>query len=103
MSGSVTGFKRCVKCGKGLQMHSGIVFANFGHARMPGLDPCKGTWCGKCYTQAEKDAFPVLAPRDLEAALMDDAHMEEDDDPLRFKEGQEGDHLFIRALIEHTI
>ena len=60
---------------------------------MPGLDPCKGAWCGKCYTQAEKDSFPVLAPRDLETALMDDAQMEEDDDPLRFKEGREGDHL----------
>ena len=60
---------------------------------MKDLPPCSGAWCGKCYTQWDKDAFPVLAPRDLEEALMDDAQMEEDDDPMRFKEGREGDHL----------
>ena len=34
-----------------------------------------------------------MSPRDLQDSLVDDEHMEEDDDRLRFKEGREGDHL----------
>ena len=35
----------------------------------------------------------MLSPRDLEAALMDDEQMVEDEDPFRFREAREGDHL----------
>jgi hypothetical protein len=35
----------------------------------------------------------VLSPRDLEEALVDDEHMEEEEDRMRFKEGRDGDHL----------
>ena len=35
----------------------------------------------------------MLSARDLEAALMDDEQMVEDEDPFRFKEGREGDYL----------
>ena len=54
---------------------------------------CDGAWCGRCYRQSNKDAFPVLSPRDLDDALIDDEHMEEDEDKQRFKEGRDGDHL----------
>ena len=37
--------------------------------------------------------FPVLSPRDLDEALVDDERMEEEEDRMRFKEGREGDHL----------
>jgi hypothetical protein len=42
--------------------------------------------------QHQKDAFPVLAIADLDESLLD-KNLLEDDDPLRFKEAREGDHL----------
>ena len=49
-------------------------------------------WHGKCYKQGPKDDFPVLN-QDVEAEdLVSDDKMEEED-PGRFKEGRDGDHL----------
>lgn len=55
---------------------------------------CSSAWCGKCYMQMEDDKFPVLTAQDLEdEAIVNDEEMVEEDDPLRFKEGRDGDHL----------
>jgi hypothetical protein len=60
---------------------------------MTALEVCVGAWCGKCYAQSATDRFPVLSPRDLDEALIDDDQMLEEDDQMRFREAREGDHL----------
>jgi hypothetical protein len=71
----------------------GVVCAIFGFKR--GVRPnweCKGAWHGSCYKQGPKDDFPVLN-QDVEAEdLISDDKME-DEDPGRFREGREADHL----------
>jgi hypothetical protein len=53
---------------------------------------CEGAWHGACFKQHLKDKFPVLGVRDLDDALVNEELLE-DEDPLRFKEAREGDHL----------
>jgi hypothetical protein len=70
----------------------GIICANFGFERRRGLERCNGAWHASCFVQHAKDSFPVLGVQDLDAALVDESLLE-DDDPLRFQEAREGDHL----------
>ena len=89
--GSTTGKIRCLACGLPILPASGIICSNFGCDR--GLARrCNHAWHGKCYKQAEKDKFPVLGVGDLDESLVDETLLE-DDDPLRFKEARDGDHL----------
>jgi hypothetical protein len=53
---------------------------------------CESAWHGSCFIQHKCDNFPVLQARDLDDSLVDESVLE-DDDPKRFKEGREGDHL----------
>jgi hypothetical protein len=70
----------------------GVICANFGWERCLGRASCEGAWHGACYRQHEKDKFPVLGVQDLDDALLAEGLLEEDD-PLRFQEAREGDHL----------
>jgi hypothetical protein len=70
----------------------GIICANFGLVRGRGLDRCVGAWHAACFRQHEKDVFPVLGVQDVDAALVDESLLE-DEDPMRFREAREGDHL----------
>ena len=53
---------------------------------------CQGAWHACCYTQSASDKFPVLSSQDLDDALIDESHLEEEDKG-RFKEARNGDHL----------
>jgi hypothetical protein len=53
-------------CGALIAQGSGLLCANFGQERGAGIPICKGAWHGKCYRQAENDAFPVLEAEDLD-------------------------------------
>jgi hypothetical protein len=64
---------------------------NFG-LRQHGNSWCRNAWHGKCYVQHKLDDFPVLGQQDLDALLIDESFLE-DDDPKRFQEGRDGDHL----------
>ena len=55
-------------------------------------DPCNGAWHGACYKQSEKDNFPVFNQETEAEDLVSDDKMEEED-PKRFKEARDGDHL----------
>lgn len=70
----------------------GVICANFGYERGLGLKKCERGWHGKCYVQHERDKFPVLSAKDIDDSLVDDSDMV-DEDPMRFKEGRDGDHL----------
>jgi hypothetical protein len=70
----------------------GIICANFGWARKINAGACTGAWHGSCYAQDKRDSFPVLGAKDIDDALLDEKLLE-DDDPLRFREAREGDHL----------
>jgi hypothetical protein len=70
----------------------GIICANLGFERGLGLEICLRGWHGSCYAQHERDRFPLLAAKDLDDCLVEESEMD-DDDPLRFKEARDGDHL----------
>lgn len=53
---------------------------------------CYGAWHAGCYKQLEKDKFPVLGITDIDDSLMDDNRLE-DEDPNRFRQARDGDHL----------
>lgn len=55
---------------------------------------CANGWHGSCYKTHAKDKHPILSTQDLEDSLIDDEQMEEED-PLCFKEGRDGDHLLV--------
>lgn len=69
----------------------GVICGNFGLRSHQGK-LCDGAWHGKCFKQHTLDRYPVLARHDLENSLVDESTCE-DDDPLRFKEARDGDHL----------
>jgi hypothetical protein len=55
-------------------------------------DACNGAWHGACYKQSERDNFPVFNQEtEAEDLVLDDKM--EDEDPKRFKEARDGDHL----------
>jgi hypothetical protein len=81
-----------VGCGAVIFKLNGVVCANFGCDRGLGLGACAKAWHGKCYVQHVQDKFPVLRMKDLDDALMSEEDLE-DDDPLRFREARDGDHL----------
>ena len=63
----------------------GIICGNYGKM-------CNGAWHGKGFKQHALDRYPVLSRQDVEDSLVDESKCE-DDDPLRFKEARDGDHL----------
>jgi hypothetical protein len=69
-----------------------VICANFGFDRGIRLGACVNAWHGKCYRQLEKDNFPVLRMQDLDDAMLSEEDLEEDD-PERFREARDGDHL----------
>ena len=71
-------------------MLHGVVCANFGFRRGVSQEPCKGAWYGSCYKQSERDDLPVF-----NQDLVSEDKMEEED-PKRFKEGRDGDHLMTQ-------
>ena len=72
---------------------SGIICANFG-CRINVESVCVSAFHGHCFQQGKTDQFPVLSIRDLDNSLIDDSSMV-DEDPKRFKEGRDGDHLMV--------
>jgi hypothetical protein len=68
---------------------SGVKCGNF-RLRKHGRRWCNNAWHGKCYAKHNADDFPVLGQQDLDALLIDKAL---EDDPKRFQEGRDGDHL----------
>jgi hypothetical protein len=92
MHGWRSGNSRCKGCGGKVEALGGVICANFGWERCLGRGRCEGAWHGACYRQHEKDKFPVLGMKDLDDALLDEGLLEEDD-PLRFQEAREVDHL----------
>jgi hypothetical protein len=70
---------------------SGIRCGNFG-VRQHDNSWCRNVWHGKCCVQHKSDDFPVLGQQDLDASLIDESFLE-DDDPKRFQEGRDRDHL----------
>jgi hypothetical protein len=59
-----------------------------------GRGKCLGAWHGSCYTQSSKDNFPVWARQMDEDEMVDDEQMEIED-PLRFREARDGEHLMV--------
>ena len=84
--------QRCLKCGLPVEPLRGIVCANFGRVRGPGIPGCKGAWHAACYRQKSADCFPVLELLVLDDDLLDLTKMEEQDED-QFKVGRTGDHL----------
>jgi hypothetical protein len=62
---------------------SGVRCGNFG-VRQHDNSWCRNAWHGKCYVQHKLDDFPVLGQQDLDASLIGESFLE-DDDPKRFK------------------
>jgi hypothetical protein len=82
---------KCVLCNLTLDELSGIRCGNFG-LRQHGRVWCTNAWHGRCYVKDSTDDFLVLGQQDLDASLVDEAFLE-DDDPKQFQEGRDGDHL----------
>lgn len=80
----------------------GVTCANFGLNRGPGKRVCMNSWHGSCYRAHPKDQYPILTTQDLEDSLVDDEQMEEED-PLRFKEGRDGDHLLTPFVCDYCV
>jgi hypothetical protein len=57
-----------------------------------GRKTCNGAWHGTCFVQDAADKFPVLQVQDLDDSLVDESTLD-DEDPNRFKEARDGDHL----------
>lgn len=83
---------RCQECGKMIVHPNGILCANFGVSRGVSGQPCMRAWHGSCYKQDANDDFPVWCQEVEEDQVIDDDLME-DEDPQRFKEARDGDHL----------
>jgi hypothetical protein len=62
---------------------------------------CKGAWHTHCYQQSELDKFPVLAACDLEQSIVNDEGMEEED-PMRFRDARDGDHLMCSFQLQYA-
>jgi len=90
----------CMKFGMKILPHSGIVCGNFGHSRGSGL-VCTGAWHAACYKHYRLDKFPVLKASDLDDAMVDPKEFNEEEDQLRFKEAQDGDHLLVSFKCDH--
>lgn len=80
----------------------GVICANFGLDCGPGKPMCFNGWHGACYTQLDTDRFPALGLQDLDDPLVDDEQMEVDD-PLRFKEARDGDHLMVTFVCDDCV
>jgi hypothetical protein len=78
--------KYAPKIGANIGAITGILLRKYGR------NWSNNAWHGKCYVKHRADDFPVLGQRDLDASLIDEAFLEEDD-PKRFQEGRDGDHL----------
>lgn len=50
----------------------------------------------------EKDVFPVLTGHKMDASLVDDAKLKVDD-PRRFKEARDGDHLMVPFVCDECV
>ena len=71
----------------------GVVCANYGRTRGTSK-VCRSVWHAGCYSQDDRDRFPILEAGDLDDALLDtEGHGELEDDENRFKEARDGDHL----------
>ena len=55
---------RCKKCYKTLSWTQGIFCSNFMFPRH-GYPPCRGAWCGGCYTSSERIKFHIHHPDQL--------------------------------------
>ena len=73
----------------------GVVCANFGFRRGASQDPCNGAWHGACYKQSKRDGFPVFNQETEAEDLVSDDKME-GEDPKRFKEARDRDHLITQ-------
>jgi len=83
---------QCEGCGALIAQGSGLLCANFGQERGTGIPICKGAWHGKCYRQAENDAFPVLEAEDLDDSMLTAVDLASDN-PERFKLARDDDNL----------
>ena len=92
----------CKECTGVVPKLQGIICANFGLKRGANKRLCLNAWHGSCYKAHPKDKFPTLKTQDLEDSLIDDEQMEEED-PLRFKEGRDGDHLLTPFVCDECV
>ena len=72
---------------------SGVICGNFGHERIQGYR-CSGVYYAKCYRQYDDNRFPVLGDDNVDDSLMGVNDLEPDD-PQRFKEARNGDHMML--------
>lgn len=71
--------------------------------RGPGKPICRNGWhASSCYKQHSKDHFPVLRLKDLDESLVEDSKME-DEDPHRFKEARDRDHLMVPFVCDDCV
>ncbi len=77
----------CQNCQKHVTYKSGIIYANFGHARA-NFRPCQGAWCASCFNLHELDRFEVAVPRDLNGASLAEV-----EDEVRYTRARPGDHV----------
>jgi hypothetical protein len=79
----------CGKCGIVKKDLKGIFCANFATPRS-GWAPCKGVWCGACYTKPAHDLFYHAKPQD-ESGF----HWTRPRDLSRHEHARDGDHLLV--------
>ena len=79
----------CGECGVYLVNPRGIFCANFCVGR-DNFPPCQKAWCGVCYKEAPGCKFPI---RELVEKENDTDLVVDKEDVIRFKEGQNRDHL----------
>eukprot|EP00978_Attheya_sp_CCMP212_P005518 scaffold12392_cov31-Attheya_sp.AAC.1 len=76
-------------CRSFLHANEGIFCANFLSKRGP-FAPCKGAWCGRCYTPRGDKPFPVRADYDEDGDIILEPGRK-----TKFLEGRKGDHLMV--------
>ena len=77
----------CRLCQKHVTYKSGIICANYGHAR--GFSqPCRGAWCADCFTPHALDCFEVAVPRDFNGASLAEV-----EDEICYQKARPGDHV----------
>ena len=87
------GLTQCRQCNGRVKAISGVICGNFGHEQIQGYR-CSGVYHAKCYRQHDDNRFPVLGDDNADNSLMGVNDLEPDD-PQRFKETRDGDHMML--------
>ena len=82
---------QCPQCNGKVKPISGIICGNFGHKKILGYR-CSSVFHAIYCCKHESNNFPVLGKDDADNSLMDYL---EPDDPKRFQEARDGDHMML--------